>query len=62
MASIMAQEASKHCHSVIVGDAEDLWLDVLKDVEADTMKSVYERKLTKLQHHYQDLILYLIKI
>jgi len=48
MASIMAEEASKHCHSVVIGDAEDLWLDVLKDVEADTMQATYERKLTKL--------------
>jgi len=48
MASIMEEEAIQYCDSVIVGDAEDLWLDVLRDFENGRMKPLYKKELKKL--------------
>ena len=45
MASIMAEEATKYCDSVLVGDAENVWTDLLRDYENGSLKSVYENNL-----------------
>ena len=34
MASLMPEEAAKHCDAVLIGDAEAVWSEVLRDVEA----------------------------
>ncbi len=47
MASIMAEEALKHCDCVVVGDAELVWQEVLKDYEEGKLKKIYERNLDK---------------
>lgn len=47
MASIMAEEAAKYCDAVVVGDAELVWKELLKDYENGTLKKVYEKNLEK---------------
>lgn len=47
MASIMAEEALKHCDSLVVGDAELVWQDLLKDYEEGKLKKIYEKNLEK---------------
>lgn len=45
MASIMAEEALKHCDSVVVGDAELVWQELLDDFEQGKLKKIYEKNL-----------------
>lgn len=45
MASIMAEEALKHCDSLVVGDVELVWHELLKDYEEGNLKKVYEKNL-----------------
>lgn len=47
MASIMAEEALKHCDSVVVGDAELVWQDLIRDYEAGRLKKIYEKNLER---------------
>ncbi len=49
MASLMPDEARKHCDAVLIGDAEDLWHTVLADVEQGSLQPLYESKLKKLR-------------
>ena len=45
MASIMPEESLKYCDALVVGDAELVWDDVLKDFEEGDLKRVYEKEL-----------------
>jgi len=45
MASIMAEEAIKYCDSVVVGDAELVWKELLQDFENGQLKKLYEKNL-----------------
>jgi len=47
MASIMAEEATKYCDSVVVGDAELVWKELLEDFEKGNLKKIYEKNLEK---------------
>lgn len=47
MASIMAEEATQYCDAVVVGDAELVWEDLLKDYEKGMLKHIYENNLSK---------------
>lgn len=49
MASLMPEEAKKHCDSVIVGDAEEVWSQVLADVANDCLQPIYKKTLTTLK-------------
>lgn len=46
MASLMAEEAQQCCDSVVVGDAEPVWEQVLADAAAGTLKPFYQAPLT----------------
>ena len=48
MASLMPQEAKKYCDSVMIGDAEEVWEDMLRDFERGTVKDFYQKELTTL--------------
>lgn len=48
MASLMKEEAKKYCDCVVVGDAEDLWHELINDFEKGRLKSFYEKTLTSL--------------
>ncbi|MGD9566715.1 MAG: radical SAM protein [Sedimentibacter sp.] len=45
MVSIMAEEATKYCDTVVVGDAELVWKELLEDYEKGSLKKVYEKNL-----------------
>jgi radical SAM superfamily enzyme YgiQ (UPF0313 family) len=45
MASIMAEEATKYCDAVVVGDAELVWRELLNDFENGKLKNIYEKNL-----------------
>ena len=45
MVSIMAEEAIKYCDTVVVGDAELVWDEMLQDYEEGTLKPIYEKNL-----------------
>lgn len=45
MVSIMAEEAIKYCDTVIVGDAELVWDEMLQDYQAGKLKPIYEKNL-----------------
>lgn len=45
MVSIMAEEATKYCDAVVVGDAELVWKDLLKDYEKGDIKPLYEKRI-----------------
>lgn len=47
MVSIMAEEATKYCDAVVVGDAELVWNDLLKDYEMNSLKPIYEKNLSE---------------
>lgn len=46
MASIMAEEATQYCDAVVVGDAELVWEDLLRDYEKGMLKAIYENNLS----------------
>ncbi len=46
MASIMAEEATQYCDAVVVGDAELIWEDLLRDYEKGMLKPIYEHNLS----------------
>lgn len=48
MVSLMPDEAQKYCDSVMIGDAEETWAEMLNDFEQGTLKKVYQKKLTEL--------------
>lgn len=45
MASIMEEEATKYCDAVVVGDAELVWEELLKDYEQGKLRQIYEKNL-----------------
>ena len=45
MASIMPEEAVKYCDSLIIGDAELVWQQMLSDFENGNLKKTYEKPL-----------------
>lgn len=47
MVSIMKEEAAKYCDAVVVGDAELVWHELLRDFENGTLKKIYEKNLEK---------------
>ncbi len=47
MVSIMAEEATKYCDAVVVGDAELVWEDLLKDYEMGNLRKLYEKNLSQ---------------
>jgi radical SAM superfamily enzyme YgiQ (UPF0313 family) len=48
-ASMCAEEAIKHVDSVVTGEAESVWVDVLGDAVRGTLKSIYRGTLTDMK-------------
>ena len=48
MVSLMPEEAQKYCDSVMIGDSEETWGEMLEDFKNDCLKPVYKKKLTRL--------------
>ncbi|MFZ7101466.1 MAG: B12-binding domain-containing radical SAM protein [Peptococcaceae bacterium] len=49
MVSLMPEEAKKYCDSVIIGDGEGVWEEVLKDWEAGRLQDYYQKELVSLR-------------
>lgn len=49
MVSLMPEEAKKYCDSVMIGDSEETWGQMIEDYRNGTLKKVYQKKLTKLE-------------
>jgi len=48
-ASLMPEEAKKYCDSVVIGEAEPIWPEVVKDLTSDQLKPFYRAaRLTDL--------------
>ena len=50
MVSLMPEEAKKYCDSVMIGDSEETWGEMISDYENGTLKKVYQKKLKKLTY------------
>ena len=42
--SMCPDEALQHCDSVVIGEAEGVWLDVLRDAENGSLKKTYKKE------------------
>ena len=49
MVSLMPEEAKKYCDSVMIGDSEETWGEMLNDYRNGTLKPVYRKKLERLE-------------
>ncbi|MFZ5943137.1 MAG: B12-binding domain-containing radical SAM protein [Bacillota bacterium] len=50
MVSLMPQEASKYCDSVVIGDAEGVWQELLDDWERGSLKPFYKQEVINLSN------------
>ena len=55
MVSLVPEIAKKFCDAVVVGDSEEVWNNVLKDIENNDLKPFYQNQLRNYLHHYHDL-------
>lgn len=59
MVSLMPEEAQKYGDSVMIGDSEETWGEMLEDYKNGCLKKVYKKKLTELKTplpHYELLL------
>ncbi len=49
MASLMPDETKKHCDSVLIGDAENCFTELLDDAASGTLKPFYKSKIATLK-------------
>lgn len=49
-ASLLPEEAAPYCDSVVSGDAEGIWEEVISDFEKGELKKLYEAPLNKLDN------------
>lgn len=49
MVSLMPEEAKKYGDSVMIGDAEETWAEMINDYSNGKLKKVYQKKLTELK-------------
>jgi radical SAM superfamily enzyme YgiQ (UPF0313 family) len=50
MPSLLPEETLKYGDSVVIGDAEGVWEELLKDFESGNLKKTYEKKLETLSY------------
>ena len=48
MVSLVPEIAKKFCDAVVVGDSEEVWNNVLKDIENNDLKPFYQKPIKKL--------------
>lgn len=49
MVSLMPEEAQKYGDSVMIGDSEETWADMINDYSNGKLKKVYQKRLTELK-------------
>lgn len=50
MVSLMPEESKKYCDCVVIGDAEEIWGEVLEDIEKGDIKSFYKKEIKILTY------------
>jgi len=50
MASLLPERTKLSCDAVVIGDAEDVWSEILKDVDNGQLKEYYKKPLSKLTY------------
>jgi radical SAM superfamily enzyme YgiQ (UPF0313 family) len=50
MVSLMPEEAKKYCDSVVIGDAESVWGEVIEGLQNKNLKPFYQKELEKLSY------------
>lgn len=50
MVSLMPEESKKYCDCVVIGDAEEVWPQVLNDIVNNDIKPFYQRSLNSLSY------------
>jgi len=50
MVSLMPEEAKQYCDSVVIGDVEGVWEEVIRDIEMGTLKPYYRKELISLEN------------
>ncbi len=58
--SVLPEEALEHCHSVVIGEAESVWKDVIADFEQGSLKSKYIGEL--LDDFFSPVYEYFLKL
>jgi len=58
--SVLPDEALKHCHSVVIGEAEGIWKELLQDYEKKQLKNKYEASL--LDDFFSPVYEYFLKL
>lgn len=48
MVSLVPEIAKDYCDSVVIGDSEEVWQSVFKDIENNTIQPFYKKSVTKL--------------
>ncbi|HPN88732.1 MAG TPA: radical SAM protein, partial [Candidatus Omnitrophota bacterium] len=56
----LPQEALEHCDSVVLGEAESVWPEVIKDFERASLKNIYEGK--PLEDFFSPVYHYFLKL
>ncbi len=54
--SVMPEEAKKYAHTVVIGEAESIWANVIEDFENKSLRKVYNGKLNPLVNSPQPRI------
>ncbi|MBU1997342.1 MAG: radical SAM protein, partial [Candidatus Omnitrophica bacterium] len=49
--SCLPDEALEYCDSVVIGDCESVWLEIIQDYENDCLKQKYFKPVTEEDHH-----------
>ena len=48
MVSLMPEEAKQYCDAVVIGDAEDVWKEVIGDIEKGQLRPFYQKEIAQL--------------
>ena len=58
-ATLVPDEVIKHCDSILVGDADNVWREIIKDFQNDNLKKVYKHEgQTNLKGLFPDRSIY----
>ena len=52
--TLVPKETLNHCDSIVIGDAEGVWQQVVKDVKSGSLKNIYQSKLMGSQFGFPE--------
>lgn len=50
MVSLMPEEAKKYCDTLVIGDAEGVWPELISDLTRGSLRPVYRKKINSLEN------------